>query len=198
MQTDNPPLIHCLLSVCAICIREMKWLLYDWEQYVGIICLYWCVSERKEESDCRGRLSCRLRGQALLKYLEVKGQQMIWWVKSQTAEGKPFDIRSYGEGKAADITFYVWNWQNYHSPSWFPLMLSAILSCVSVCLSLWVNNKQPPSRQAVKQANLLRAGRGTFRDFHQITLSSFHCVCWPPPWYFSPPHAANWNHLVFR
>lgn len=98
------------------------------------------------------------------------------------------------DGQLRDLTFSTWIWQNHHPPFWFLLMCTLAL----MRLSLWQNNKQPPNRQAVKKANLQRAGRGTFRDFHQITLSSFYCVCYPPLWYFSPPHAANWNHLVFR
>lgn len=43
------PLRHRLLSLCAICIGEMKWLLYEWEPYAGLICSCWCVSERKVE-----------------------------------------------------------------------------------------------------------------------------------------------------
>lgn len=42
----------CLLSLCAISIGEMKWLLSEWEPYGGMIC--WCTDEEKQEDLKKG------------------------------------------------------------------------------------------------------------------------------------------------
>lgn len=83
-----------------------------------------------------------------------------------------------GKGNFAYGTF-----KNYHSP----IMISSYaLNQPHVFLSIYRNNQQYPNRKAVELTNLSQAARGTFRDFHQISLFSFHCVRWPLSWHFSP------------
>ena len=90
-----PPLllIHCPLSVYAICIKEIKWLLYEWEQYGGLTCLCRCGSEKKKRKNPTGEV---------FRVVDVVswGQRS----KSQTsAEGKSFNVSPW---QATDIMFF--------------------------------------------------------------------------------------------
>lgn len=68
---QSPALSTCLLSVYAICIRGMKRLLYEREQYGGMICLCLCVS------DPTGEVGVGVVDLAPSEYLEVKVQLMF-------------------------------------------------------------------------------------------------------------------------
>lgn len=143
-QTNPPPFSHCSQYVLSALERWTGFYVSGGSMLGWFACAGMWESE--EESDWRGRLSCR---RALLRSLEVKGQLMILSQKSNISWGETFQYQTLQRRQS---NWYYW--QNYHPPSWFPLMDTPILSCVSVCLSLWMNNKQPPSRQTVKQANL--------------------------------------------
>lgn len=56
-----------LLALCAIRIREMKCLLYEREQYGGMICCCLCMCEREKRGglDWSGSLSCRFGSAAV-------------------------------------------------------------------------------------------------------------------------------------
>lgn len=147
-RQTNPPLFsHCSQYVLSALERWNGFYMSGGSMVGWFACAG--VWESEEESDWRERLSCRLRWRALLRYLEVKGQLMILSQKSNISWGETFQYQILQRRQSN-----LYYWQNYHPPSWFPLMDTPILSCVSVGLSLWMNNKQPPSRQTVKQANL--------------------------------------------
>lgn len=141
------PLRHRLLSLCAICIGEMKWLLYEWERYAGLICSCWCVSERKVE-DLIGEV-----GWVVSRFCWIwRSEVLVMLSQKSKKEKQREDLQQsnprYQTKKTKWFFFPFGTDENTHDcviPSY---------KLILVCLCYWINNKQPPSRQAVKQANL--------------------------------------------
>lgn len=159
----------------------MKWLLCEWEQYGGMICLCLCVSERKEEDvHLIGEVGWALdfADRQLLRFQEVT-DQLIFKKSRRISGGEPLSIPIF---QASDIIFSIWNWQTYHPPSWFSFMY---VQAVSVCLSEWITSNHPADRQL---SRLTFSEQGEEHSEISIRLPSpVSIVCVGPLRGISPP-----------
>lgn len=102
-----------------------------------------CCCENKDESVCRGRLSCTVHREALLKYLDVEGHITCQLIPNLSISdpterpGQPILCFPFGAYETATFLTYCYAYD--HS-----LMCSV---CLSLCLSAWITSNHSAEKQ---------------------------------------------------